>query len=146
MRVRNQQLKFWLFMVLFFVCALFVKKAFASDYHQNDQKHKIVYVLSNGSIPVTGQTISLAVQRASDSKFLDFSDGTFKSSSWTSRLATMSYDSTGGYYGYDLSINAGNIVSGDYVCIISNDDVTYSDLQAEVVSFDNLSKLIKIQR
>lgn len=146
MRVRTDTIKFWLLAGLLFAIALFVKNAWASDYHQNDQTHRAVYVVSNGSIPVTGQTIRLAVQKVSDSKFLDFADGTFKSSGWTTRMATMSYDTAGQYYGYDIQINAGNIISGDYICIFSNDDAVYGDLQAEVVSFDTLGKLIKINR
>lgn len=134
--------------ILLIVASVFIcQKVFAAGYNQNDQTSKVLYAITDSSgNPVTGQTVRLAVQRVSDGYFRDFSDGTFKASGWTTRLATMSYDTTGEYYGYDLQVSAGNLVSGDYVCIVSNDDTVYGDQQAEVIKFDNLAKLIRIQR
>src|SRR3990167_5706111 len=110
--------------------------AFAGDYHQRTQSHKVVYVVADSSgNPVTGQTLRLQVQRVSDGLILDHSDNTFKSSGWTTRYATMNYDDKGEYYQRTISIDSARMISGDYVCIVSNDDATYGDQQTEVVNF-----------
>ena len=121
--------------------------AFAGDYHQRTQSHKVVYVVADSSgNPVTGQTLRLQVQRVSDGLILDHSDNTFKSSGWTTRYATMNYDDKGEYYQRTISIDSARMISGDYVCIVSNDDATYGDQQTEVVNFDSVNDLIKINR
>lgn len=121
--------------------------AVASDYHQSDSTHRIAYVVTDFSgNPVTGQTVRVGIQRASDGYFYDFNDSTFKASGWTTRLSTLTYETTGEYYYKNITIDNGGIVSGDYVCIVSNDDATYGDQQAEVINFDNVAKLIKIHR
>lgn len=126
---------------------LFCISAWAGDYHQNGQGHRIAYTIldSNGK-PVSGQTVKLAVERSKDGYFYDFNDSTFKTSGWTTRLATMAYDASGEHYFQVITIDNGGIISGDYACIISNDNATYSDHQCDVVEFDSLAKLIKINR
>lgn len=132
---------------LFLILILITKTAYSSDYHQNDQSHRVVYVITDTSgNPVSGQTVRLAVERSKDGLFLDFNDNTFKSSGWTTRLVTMNYDSAGEHYYRVISIDNGALISGDIVCIVSNDDATYGDMQAEVVSFDRLEKIVKINR
>ena len=121
--------------------------AHASDYHQDGQGHMVSYTVTDSSgNPVTGQTIRLSVQRVTDGAFLDFSDNTFKPSGWTTRLTTMSYQSMGEYYGRVVSMDSSALFSSDVVFIVSNDDATYGDMQHEVVNFDNINNLIKIQR
>lgn len=132
-----------IFLPILFIATL----AFASDYHQRGQSHQVIYTVtdSNGD-PVTGQTVRLQVIRGLDNAILDFSDNTFKSSGWTTRYATMNYNAQGEYYGRVISIDSSRLVSGDYVCIISNDSATYGDQQTEVVDFDTLGDLIKGNR
>lgn len=144
----NKYTKFVLFyFLLLLVGFLVIKVAYAGDYHQSDQSHRVVYVITdNNGNPVTGQTVRIAVQRVSDDAFLDFNDNIFKTSGWTTRLGTMNYNVAGEYYQRQISIDQATRVSNDYVCIISNDDATYGDQQVEVVHFDNLKNLIKINR
>ena len=119
----------------------------ASDFHANDEGHRLVYVVTDSSgNPVTGQTVRLAVQKSSDGSFLDFNDNSFKTSGWTTRLATLTYEPVGEYYYRVLSIDQAVRVSNDFACIISNDDATYGDQQVEVVSFSDIKSLIKIHR
>lgn len=122
--------------------------AWASDTHQDGEGHKVVYTLIDASgVPVSGQTINLTVQRASDGAYLDFNDNSFKFSSWVTLNQAMSYDSTGRFYWRVLSIDVANpLFSSDYVCVVSNDNATYSDHQSEVIEWSNLNNLIKIQR
>lgn len=123
------------------------RKAEAGDYHERTQSHRVVYVVVDSSgNPVTGQTIRLQVQRVSDDAILDHSDGVFKFSGFTTRYATMNYNTQGEYYSRTISIDSSRFVSGDIVCIVSNDDSVYSDQQAEVVNFGTLGDQIRINR
>lgn len=137
-----------IFLLLIMTAIVFITKmAFAGDSHQRTQSHRVVYFVTDSSgKPVTGQTVRLQVQRVSDDAVLDFSDNTFKFSSWTTRYATMPYNAGGEYYMYTISIDSSRLVSGDYVCIVSNDDATYGDRNGEVVNFDTLNDLIKMNR
>ena len=132
---------------LFLISCLVCMTAFASDYHQRGQRHRVVYVVSDSSgNPVSGQTLRLKVQRVSDDAVFDFSDQSFKFSGWTSKTQTMAYNSEGEYYSYTFTQDAARFNSGDYVCIVSNDDATYGDQQAEVVAFDTLADQIRVNR
>lgn len=129
--------------ILLFSCSV----SYSGDYHQRGQSHPVVYVITDSSgNPVSNQTPRLQVVRAKDGLILDHSDNTFKSSSWTTRYATMNYDANGEYYRRTISIDSSLLVSGDYICIVSNDDSTYGDQQAEVISYDTLGDLIRINR
>lgn len=136
-------MRYYLLLFTLFLSTL----AYAGDYHQRTQSHPVVYVVtdSNGD-PVSGQTVLLQVVRSKDGLALDHSDNTFKSSGWTTRYATMDYNTSGEYYQRTISVDSSTLISGDYVCIISNDDATYADMQVEVVTFDTLGDLIKINR
>lgn len=119
----------------------------AGDYHQRTQSHPVVYIITDASgNPVTGQTPKLQVIRSQDGLVLDHNDNTFKSSGWTTRYATMTYNIPGEYYQRTVSIDSTTLISGDYVCVVSNDDAIYGDQQSEVVTFDTLNDLIKINR
>lgn len=132
---------------LFLVFNLLAIPVFASDYHQNDQNHAVTYTITdNTGQPVSGQSVGLSIYRVSDSKFFDWTDGTFKASGWTKRTVLMPYNSTGEFYSRIISIDNGGIVSGEYLAIVSNDDTTYGDTQTEAFEIDNLSRLIKINR
>lgn len=138
-----------IYLCMLMSATLIATVCFASDTHQTGQSHRIVYVVTDSSgNPVTGQTVNVAVQRSSDQSFLDWSDLTFKSSGWTTRVTTLPYDARGEYYTRVLTIDTTTtpLISGDYVIIVSNDSATYGDQQAEVVLFDNLNQLIKIHR
>ena len=124
-----------------------IGSAFASDYHQSGQNHSVTYTVTDSSgNPVSGQSVGLALYRVSDSTYYDFGDATFKGSSWTTRTVLMSYNSTDGYYYRIISVDNGGIISGEYIAIVSNDDATYGDTQAESFEYERLDKMIRIQR
>lgn len=133
--------------ILIIAIMLFCTSAYAASYHQNGQAQRVVYVITdNNGKPVSGQTVNLVVERSSDNTFLDFTDNTFKSNGWTTRIKAMSYDPVAENYFQVVSIDNGTIISGDYVVIVSNDDAVYGDRQAEVLNVDSVSNLIKIHR
>jgi len=119
--------------------------AYAGDYHQDGQGHRVSYVIvDTAGNPVAGQTVNLSVERSNDGYFLDFSDNTFKASGWSSRMTTLNYDSTGEYYYRVITIDNAVLVTGDYCAIVSNENVTYADHDVECFNFDDLNNLIKI--
>ena len=122
----------------------------AGDTHQNDgEAHRVIYVITDGSgNPVAGQTVRLAVHRASDDATYDFSDSQFKFSGWTTKLQTMNYNPNQELYQFTFSPDVARprIASGDYIIVVSNDDATYGDQQAESVSFGSTNQLIRISR
>lgn len=121
--------------------------ALAGDSHERTQSHRVTYVITDSSgNPVSGQTVRLQVMRVSDDAILDFDDNVFQFSGWTTRYATMNYNDRGEYYSRTITIDSSRLVSGDYVCVVSNDDAVYSDQQAEVVNFGSNNDLIKIFR
>jgi hypothetical protein len=133
--------------IIVLIALLFCASAYAGDYHQRTQGHRVAYVVADSSgNPVTGETIRLQVQRVSDDAVLDFSDNSFKFSGWTTRYATMTYNAQGEYYTRTVSVDSTRFVSGDYVCIVSNDSSTYGDQQVETFTVDSLGDLIKVSR
>lgn len=133
--------------ILLILGLLLCSTAYAGDYHNNGQSARVVYFIEdNNGKYVSGQNPGIAVQRISDDAYLDFSSNTFKFSGWTTRIATMSYNGTDGYYTRTISIDNGGIISGDYVVIVSNDDTVYGDRQADTITWDSTNNLIKIHR
>lgn len=121
--------------------------AWASDYHQRGQKHRVVYTVTDASgNPVTGETVRLQIQRVSDDAVYDFSSSSFKFSGWTTRYQTMLYNTAGEYYNYTFSQDAARFNSGEYVCTISNDSASYGDQQSASVFFDSTQDVIRINR
>lgn len=119
----------------------------ASDTHQDGQTHKITYTVTTISgDPVSSLTVRTAVNRASDNSFYDWSDGTFKSSGWTTRLKTMTYNTIGEFYETTISIDQATLASNDYTVTVSNDDATYGDYQAETFGVNPTENIIKVHR
>ena len=132
---------------LLLILLLISSYAYAGDTHQRGESHRVVYVVTDSSgNPVTGETVRLKVQRVSDDAVLDFNDNQFKYTGWTTPLVTMNYNAVGEYYSRTISIDTALLVSGDYVCIVSNDSATYGDQQAEVIGYDSLKDIIRINR
>ena len=132
---------------LLFIGLLLCVTAHASDYHNRNQRHRIVYVITdgNGNV-VTGQTPSLQIQRVSDDAIYDFSTSSFAFSGWTTRYQTMLYNSAGQYYNYTFSQDAARFNSGEYICVVSNDASAYRDSQASSVFFDSTQDVIRVNR
>lgn len=141
--IRYRILFLWL--LLFFVAISVCRKSFADQ--ERGDSYRVVYTILDGNgNPVTGQTVSLKVQRVSDDAVLDFSDNRFKFSGWTTKLATMSYQTEGEYYTRTISPDSATNTQTAYVLIVSNDDSTYADQQAELVNFGKTDDLIRIHR
>jgi len=123
---------------------------YAGDSHENDgQGHRIVYVILDASgNPVSGQTVRLSVHRASDDAVFDFNDSLFKFTAPTTRYRTMGYNAYQEVYQYTFTPDVAQprFASGDIVFIVSNDDSTYGDQQAEVVNFGNTNQLLRLNR
>lgn len=136
--------KLLLFLILF--CS--TSYAYASDYKQDGQGHTITYTITDTSgHTVSGQSPKVAVKRMTDGLFLDWNDNTYKTAaSCTTLFRTMTYEASGGFYYRIFSVDNAALVSADYITIVSNDDATYADVQAENISWDNLNNLIKIHR
>ena len=133
--------------ILLITILLGIYPVYAGDYHQNDQAHRVVYVITDiTGKPVAGETVNFSLERSKDNSFFDWSDNTFKTSGWGQRLYVMSYDTVGEYYYKIITIDSGALISCDYVCYISNDSATYGDRQAEVISYDRLERIVKINR
>lgn len=143
----RKKLAYILVVIAVLAITIWLNESEAGDYHQDTQGHRVVYVVTDSSgNPVSGQTVRLQVQRVSDDAILDHSDNAFKYSGWTTRYATMTYNAQGEYYSRVVTLDTATTISGDYVMVVSNDDSTYGDQQAEVVMWDNLNNLIKIHR
>ena len=127
---------------------LLATPAFASDYKQDGQGHTIIYsVTDTNGDPVTTLNPRVAIKRMTDGLFLDWSDNTYKTSnSCTTLFQSMTYEQAGGFYYRIFSVDNAALVSADYITILSSDDATYGDTQAENISWDNLNNLIKIHR
>ena len=128
--------------------ACLMELAHAGDHHQDTQGHAVTYSITDSSgNPVSGQTPKVAVKETRTGLYLDHSDGTFKNpSSATTLYQTMTFDQTGGFYWRVVTVDTAALVSGDYVCIVSNDDATYGDTASESISFDRLEQVVKIHR
>lgn len=120
----------------------------AGDMHFDDETHNVVYTIidTNGN-HVTGQTARLTVRSSDNINYWDWDDSNWEAfNSATTPHQTMTEDADGGFYWMTFTADNAVIASGDLVFIVSNDNATYADLQAESVSFSNLNNLIKIHR
>lgn len=121
--------------------------AYASDYHMRGQNHRVtVSVTDNQGKPVTGETVSLQIQRVSDDAVYDFSSSSFKFSGWTTRYKTMVYNPGGEYYTYTFSQDAARFSAGEYIMIVSDDSATYGFRQSSSTFFDSTQDQIRINR
>lgn len=102
--------------------------------------HKFIYNIVNAAGGhVSGQTVSVKIQRASDAYFYDFADSTFKSSSWTNKTTSLAEDSVNGLYYYTFDPPVSETTAQQYVFIIDNTDLTYADHQAEVIDYQKIA-------
>lgn len=123
-------------------------QSFAGDGHQNDSSHTVVLSVEGADgNHVTGQTIRLTLFRPRDNRYFDWSDSTWDPlGSVTTLHQTMNENATSGFYFYQISNDNGRIVSGEVVCTVSNEAALYATTQSEVVYFDRLESIVKINR
>jgi hypothetical protein len=81
---------------------------------KSDSAYPLRLTVNGSTGGVTGLTVVVAVRRGSD--YLDFADGTFKASGWTTRQAAMTEVSAAnspGRYERDFDIASSGVVVGD---------------------------------
>ena len=127
----------------FFILSLFICTQCFGDGRNIQDNYKFVYsIVDSLGVHVSGQTVALKIQRASDGYFYDFFDSTFKSSSWTNKTINLSEDTSNGIYYYTFDPPASETGAQQYVFIVDNSDSTYGDHQAQVVSYQNIGTSI----
>lgn len=122
--------------------------AYAGDLHEDDSTHRIVYTINDGNGDhVTGQTPRITIVSWDGVNYYDFNDSQWESwGSATTKHQAMNEDSSAGYYWLTVTLDMATVQSGDITVILSNDDTTYADYQAEVINYTNTGQLIKIHR
>ncbi len=102
--------------------------------------YKFVYnIVDSLGAHVSGQTVTLKIQRASDGYFYDFTDSTFKNSGWTNKTVNLSEDATNGLYSYTFDPPLSETAAQQYVFIIDNANATYGDHQSQVVNYQKIA-------
>lgn len=102
--------------------------------------HKFLYdIVDSTGLHVSGQTVALKIQRASDGDFYDFSSSTFKASGWTSKTTNLSEDSTNGFYYYSFTPPVSETGPEQYVFVVDNTDATYGDHQEALIDYLNIN-------
>jgi len=95
-----------------------------------------VYTCLNSSgSPVTGQSITLKIEKASNGDFFDFNDSTFKNGSWTNKSVTLSEDATEHKYFYLWTPPGTETSPEQYLFIYDNANTTYLDHQVKSVQY-----------
>ncbi len=106
---------------------------------------KLVYeVISSSGVHVSGQTVTLEIEKSSNQYFYDFSSSTFKASGWTSKTVNLTEDSTNGIYFYLFQPPSSETSPEQYVFIINNTNATYADHQAMIVSYDDIATNVNV--
>ena len=101
--------------------------------------YKFVYNITDSlGAHVSGQTVSLKIQRASDGYFYDFASSTFKNSGWTNKTTNLSEDAANGLYCYTFDPPSSETSAQQYVFVIDNTDSTYGDHQSTTVTYQNI--------
>lgn len=103
--------------------------------------HRFVFTYEDASgDPITGETITLRIMRASDGYYFDFNDSTFKNSGWTNKTTNLSEDSTSGqeHYYYAFDPPASETGADQYIFIIDDADADNGLHLSETVSYQDL--------
>lgn len=107
--------------------------------------YKLVYdVIDSNGAHVSGQTITLSIEKSSNQYFYDFADSTFKASGWTNKTTTLTEDSTNGLYYYSFQPPASETSANQYIFIVNNSDATYADHQQQIVSYDDIATNVNV--
>ncbi len=94
--------------------------------------------LNSTGAPVSGQTINLTIKKTSTGNWFDFSDSTFKSSGWTTKEQTLTYNSTDAIYTYNWNPPSSESAAEQYLFVYDNANTTYRDHQIESVEYQNI--------
>lgn len=128
---------FAFFMLLVFLSFGIVVHAAIRNVQDN---FRFVYnIIDTSGNHVTGQTVTLQIQKASNGYWYDFSDDTFKNSGWTNKTTNLTEDSTNGVYYYTFNPPSSETSADEYVFLVDNSDATYGDHQSMTVEYQDLS-------
>ncbi len=106
--------------------------------HIQDDYQFTYTILDTSGDHVTGQTPTIAIKKASNAYWLDFSDSTFKNSGWTSKTTALTEDATNGIYYYTFNPPASETAAEQYIFVVDNSDATYGDHQTLSVEYQNI--------
>lgn len=124
---------------LLIVCLSFnCAPSFANVRNVQDNFKFVYTIVDSLGAHVSGQTVALRIQRASDGYFYDFADSTFKNSGWTNKTVNLSEDATNGLYYYTFDPPASETAAQQYVFIVDNTNGTYGDHQSQVVNYQSM--------
>lgn len=126
--------------IICLLCLLAMLPFVANAIGRNIQDNfKLVYnVIDLSGDHVSGETVTVAIQRASDSYWFDFNDSTFKTSGWTNKTTNLSEDSTNGFYHYTYNPPASETGAEEYVFIVDSASAIYGDHQNLVVCYQDI--------
>lgn len=100
---------------------------------------RFVYnIIDTSGNHVTGQTVTVQIQKASNGYWYDFSDDTFKNSGWTNKTTNLTEDATNGVYYYTFNPPASETAADEYVFLVDNSDATYGDHQSMAVQYQSI--------
>ena len=109
------------------------------------EPYKLVYeVISTSGTHVTGQTISLLIEKSSNQYFYDFSSSTFRASGWSQKTVNLTEDSTNGIYYYNFTPPSTETSPEQYIFIVNNTNATYADHQALIVNYDDIATNVNV--
>jgi len=127
-----------IFILTLCIIGLICFPGYASIRHIQDN-HKVVYhIIDSDGDHVSGQTITVAIQKVSDGNWLDFDDSTFKASAWGNKTTNLSEDSTNGFYYYTFNPPASETTAEEYIFVVDNASATYGDHQSDIVAYQNI--------
>jgi len=121
-----------------FLFLMFSTLAFAAIRNIQDNFKLIYNVIDTSGNHVGSETITLAIQKASNGYWYDFSDDTFKTSGWTNKTTNLTEDSTNGLYYYTFNPPTSETTAEEYIFLVDNASTTYGDHQALVVTYQNI--------
>jgi len=102
--------------------------------------HRLVYnIVDLDGDHVSGETVTLQIQKASNGYWYDFNDDTFKASGWTSKTVNLTEDSTNGLYYYTFNPPSGETTAEEYVFLVDNVSATYGDHQSETAHYQDIT-------
>jgi len=121
-----------------FLFLMFSTSAFATIRNIQDNFKLIYNVIDTSGDHVGSETVTLAIQKASNGYWYDFNDDTFKNSGWTNKTTNLIEDSTNGLYHYTFNPPVSETATEEYVFLVDNASATYGDHQSESVCYQNI--------
>lgn len=126
-------------LIAFYSVLLLSFNCFAATRNIGDN-YKLTYtIVDDSGDSVSGETVSLKIQKASTGSWYDFADSTFKASGWTSKTTTLSEDATNGLYAYTFTPPSSETDAEQYLFCIDNASLVYGDHQCETVTYQQFA-------